>query len=146
MMHEAIPQSVTTSPDLMTQYLQGRLPGVRELGDPSANVGQLVEKVEGGFISIESMIDAGLPDLAQQVSAEVQRRHTTNMEAQRQAVLSEAGEGFAWVLAGIDDVEAAVATLRTKKAPHSYRLVGDELYVSGVTSDQIAAALQATRP
>lgn len=142
----SIPQSVTASPELLAQYLQGHLPGVRELGDPAANLGQVIEMVEAGDVSVESIIDAGLPDLAQQVSTEVQRRHATNMEAQRQAVLTEAGEGVAWVLAGIDDVDAAVATLGTKKDPAVYRLEGDELYVSGVTGDQIAAALQATRP
>lgn len=142
----SIPQSVSANPELMAQYLQGHLPGVRELGDPSVNVGQLVEMVESGEVTIEAMLDAGLSDLAQQVSAETQRRHAVNIEAQRQAALTKSGEGFAWVLAGIDDVEAAVASLGTKKEPAVYRLEGDELYVSGATSDQIAAALQATRP
>lgn len=142
----SIPQSVSTNPDLMAQYLQGHLPGVRELADPTANVTQLVELVEAGEVSIESMIDAGLPDLGQQVSAEVQRRHAVNVEERRLAALTESGEGFAQVLPGIDDVDAAVASLGTKKSPAVYRLEGDELYVSGVTSDQIAAALVATRP
>lgn len=142
----SIPQSVSANPDLMAQFLQGRLPGVRELGDLTANVGQLVEMVETGDVAIESIIDAGLPDLAQQVSAEVQRRHTANGVAQRQAKLDEAGEGFAQILPGVDDVEAAVATLGTKKSPAVYRLVGDELYVTGVASDRVAAALAATRP
>ncbi len=141
----SIPQSVSASPELMVQFLQGHLPGVRELKDPTVNVTQLVTMVEAGDVSIEAMIDCGLPDLAHEVSAEAQRRHAANVETARLAALTKAGEGHAWVLAGVDDVKAAVATLATKKVVPAYRLVGDELYVSGVTSDQIAAALQATR-
>lgn len=142
----SIPQSVSASPELMAQYLQGHLPGVRELGDSSVNFGQLVEMVEAGELAVESILDAGLPYLGQQVSAEVQQRHARNTETRRAALLAEAGEGFAQVLPGVDDVEAAVASLGTKKEPVGYRLEGDELYVTGVTNDQITAALVATRP
>lgn len=55
--------------------------------------------------------------------------------------------GIAVCLAGIDDPEAAVAQLqgRKKEAPE-WSVEDGHLFVRGHVSDEIAAALQATRP
>lgn len=199
--YEAIPASISNDADLLRQFVLGQLPPMgafpgRIVRDQATNAADLVGWVEGGYITIETInrvlsddpqIRSGGPtpvgddgwgihrahDLGMAVATAVQERHRTLSAAAGAAQMEADGVGIAWALPGIDDVEAAIASLpkvsvvaqeaqpaheledgtkvkavkeeRADREPE-WHLNGDELYVQGCSSEQISQALVATRP
>lgn len=148
MTYEAVPSSIAASPSLLTQYVQGRLPAVREVPDPAENVRQLVGMVEGGWISLEMIRgtenDPTDSELAGRVGTEVQRRHQENVATETTRRLEAAGVVEVHVLAGIDDVPGAMKRLKAKTG--DWTLDGDLLRVAGQSEDTVRGALQEARP
>lgn len=112
-------------------------------------------------------------DIGAAVSAAIQQRHQALTIAAGAARMEAEDVGIAMALPGIDDVPAAIASLprvsvvvqeaqpaheledgtkikavkeeREDREPE-WHLAGDELYVRGVPSEQVAEALRLTRP